>query len=201
MMSFLLMYMVHLASRLKNGAVLIISLLLSSMLVRGQSNDQNYILTHTMLDETGSVYIDKIDYYDGLGRPMQSVLKTASPTQKYIVSLQEYDGAGRQSMVLGTSYANTLINDLTSQTGLTYSISNGGVLTYATDGSGNAIITTDANGKQLGSAIARNHMMSAIGHAIVPFNSMSNSVLSNGLNVYPTSPGGIIQHQYIKFPR
>jgi RHS repeat-associated core domain len=39
--------------------------------------------------------MDQIDYYDGLGRPVQTVLKKASPGQKDIATLQEYDGAGR----------------------------------------------------------------------------------------------------------
>ena len=62
-----------------------------------QSGDRNYVLTKTMLDNTGGVSLDRIDYYDGLGRPVQSVLKKASPGQKDIVTLQEYDNTGRES--------------------------------------------------------------------------------------------------------
>lgn len=62
-----------------------------------QSGDHNYILTKTMLDDTGVASLDKIDYFNGLGRPVQTVLKTASPTRKDIVSLLEYDAIGRES--------------------------------------------------------------------------------------------------------
>ena len=64
--------------------------------ITAQSSNQNYILTRTMQDDTGTSYSDKIDYYDGLGRRVQTVLKAASPTHKDIVTLQEYDGVGRE---------------------------------------------------------------------------------------------------------
>ena len=69
----------------------------STLLMLGQSSNQNYILTRTMLNDAGSSYMDKIDYYDGLGRPVETVLKKASPGQKDMVTLQEYDTAGRPS--------------------------------------------------------------------------------------------------------
>jgi RHS repeat-associated protein len=69
----------------------------------------------------------------------------------------------------GTDIVNTLLSDLSSQTGLTYSVSSTGVLTYATDGNGQAIVTTttDASGNtiQVGSQIARDIMTNAIGHS------------------------------------
>lgn len=60
-----------------------------------QSSDQNYIVKRVMLDKNGVSYIDKIDYFDGLGRPMQTVMKGISPSGKDIVTLQEYDALGR----------------------------------------------------------------------------------------------------------
>ena len=69
----------------------------STLLMLGQSSSQNYILTRTMLNDAGSSYMDKIDYYDGLGRPVETVMKKASPGQKDMVTLQEYDTAGRPS--------------------------------------------------------------------------------------------------------
>ncbi len=60
-----------------------------------QSSDQNYIVKRVMLDKNGVSYIDKIDYFDGLGRPVQTVMKGTSPSGKDIVTLQEYDALGR----------------------------------------------------------------------------------------------------------
>lgn len=50
-----------------------------------------------MQDDTGTSYSDKINYFDGLGRPVETVLREASPLRKDILSLQEYDGVGRES--------------------------------------------------------------------------------------------------------
>lgn len=62
----------------------------------------------------------------------------------------------------GTYYMNNIIDDLSEQTGLSYTITPGGQLTYATDDQGNAIISKDANGNEIGSASARNLMINAI---------------------------------------
>ena len=61
--------------------------------------DENYTLERTMLNANGTKYIDKIVYYDGLGRPFETALKAASPYKSDIVTYQEYDGAGRQYKV------------------------------------------------------------------------------------------------------
>ena len=82
----------------KHSITASILLLLCAMVeIYPQSADRNYILTRTMQNESGSVYIDKIDYYDGLGRPVLTVQKTASPQKQDIVTLQEYDNIGRKS--------------------------------------------------------------------------------------------------------
>ena len=40
--------------------------------------------------------MDEIVYYDGLGRPFQTVQKGITPSHQNMVSLQEYDEAGRK---------------------------------------------------------------------------------------------------------
>lgn len=76
--------------------------------------------------------------------------------------LQQWD---RQN---GTNIVSTLLNDLSEQTGLSYSVSSTGMLTYAKDSEGNPIIATktDAKGNtvQVGSQTARNIMMNAADH-------------------------------------
>ncbi|PXV59424.1 RHS repeat-associated protein [Dysgonomonas alginatilytica] len=79
------------------------------------SADQNYIVTLTPLGQTQSVsYKDKtitvdrtiegdvdvltqIQYFDGLGRPVQTIELGATPGKKDMLHLQEYDAFGRQS--------------------------------------------------------------------------------------------------------
>ena len=56
---------------------------------------KNFISTRTMLDESGENYIERIDYYDGLGRQSQTVAVGASPQGGNIVTAISYDRAGR----------------------------------------------------------------------------------------------------------
>ena len=50
-----------------------------------------------MTAAAGSKYMASYDYYDGLGRLFQKVQKGITPTGSNLISLQEYDGAGRRS--------------------------------------------------------------------------------------------------------
>lgn len=61
-----------------------------------QEAAQNYIRTRVMLNESGSSYMDEIVYYDGLGRPFQTVQKGITPSLQSLISLQEYDEVGRK---------------------------------------------------------------------------------------------------------
>ena len=65
--------------------------------VCAQVSTQNYVRTRTMLDEGGSSYMDNVVYYDGLGRPFQTVQKGITPVgKKNLITLQEYDVMGRE---------------------------------------------------------------------------------------------------------
>ncbi|MDR0828715.1 MAG: DUF6443 domain-containing protein [Prevotellaceae bacterium] len=61
-----------------------------------QSNDQNYIRTRTYTTSDGAEYLDQIAYFDGLGRPNETVLRKITPDQKDLVSFLEYDNFGRE---------------------------------------------------------------------------------------------------------
>ncbi len=76
---------------------LLLTLLLAFTLAQAQTNSRNYVWTRTFTTESQSTFNDQIEYFDGLGRPVQQVLREASPQQRDIVSLQEYDLAGRES--------------------------------------------------------------------------------------------------------
>ena len=67
------------------------------------SAEHNYIITRTPLDEVADMdnpgnarVLTTVQYYDGLGRPSQSVQVGASPTGADLVGLTEYDGFGRE---------------------------------------------------------------------------------------------------------
>ena len=67
--------------------------------MNAQVSTENYIRTRRMLNDTGSSYLDDIAYYDGLGRPFQTVqkaVKNGSLVNKNLATLQEYDATGRE---------------------------------------------------------------------------------------------------------
>ncbi|CAK7011190.1 MAG: hypothetical protein BACC_00462 [Bacteroides sp.] len=85
---------------MKRIYLLYLLLLLQATAGHAQDSSQNYILTRTMLKSDTKSYLSKVVYYDGLGRPFQTVNKAIENTNKKEVSLatlQEYDAAGRET--------------------------------------------------------------------------------------------------------
>lgn len=58
--------------------------------------DKNHIVSRTYTHTTGSTWQDKIEYYDGLGRPEQSVSRYSHSVNN-VITYQEYDIFGRIS--------------------------------------------------------------------------------------------------------
>ena len=71
------------------------ALLCYALTTAAQDASHNYVRTRSMLDEMGGKYLDKVEYFDGLGRPFQTVLKKVTASSSNLVTLQEYDVAGR----------------------------------------------------------------------------------------------------------
>ena len=82
---------------MKRIYMLIALLCCTALTTLAQVVSQNYVRTRMMLDEAAGKYMDKIEYFDGLGRPFQTVLKKASGSGGNLVTLQEYDVAGREA--------------------------------------------------------------------------------------------------------
>ena len=77
----------------------IILIMLSGILgcmVHSQNTGQNYLKTRTHIDHSGNVQEQTV-YCDGLGRPIETVNRKATPGSKDLVTLQEYDTHGRES--------------------------------------------------------------------------------------------------------
>ncbi len=65
----------------------------------GQSKDQNYIRTRTYMSTDTTKRMDQVQYFDGLGRPNQTVQVGITPGKKDLAIMQEYDEFGRESNV------------------------------------------------------------------------------------------------------
>ena len=73
-------------------------LLVVACLLKAQVSTENYIRTRRMTNEAGTSYMDRIDYYDALGRPFQQVWKATqngTAVNKNRATLQEYDLSSR----------------------------------------------------------------------------------------------------------
>jgi hypothetical protein len=75
--------------------ILSIVAMMWALAVCAQTATQNYVLSRTMLDESGSKSIEQISYYDGLGRSTQTVDKGVTPSGADLVTLTEYVGLSR----------------------------------------------------------------------------------------------------------
>ncbi len=78
----------------------ILAILLLPLSLKAQSTDQNYIQTRSYQTANGVSYLDQIQYFDGLGRPVQSVKKAQTTkdgaTWVDLVDCTEYDKIGRE---------------------------------------------------------------------------------------------------------
>ena len=54
--------------RMKRFSIFLLFLIVGCAL-NAQDDYRNYVLSRTMLNGTGTSYLDNITYYDGLGRP------------------------------------------------------------------------------------------------------------------------------------
>ena len=75
-------------------------LLIAACAMSAQVGTPSYVLTRTMLNDIGNSYLDNITYYDGLGRPFQTVQKAVqagNAVNKNLATLQEYDAVGRET--------------------------------------------------------------------------------------------------------
>jgi len=64
-----------------------------------QSPDRNYIKTTTFLNDSATSSLTTVQYYDGLGRPIQTVHQNVGPDNngQDLITVQEYDNFGRES--------------------------------------------------------------------------------------------------------
>ena len=75
-------------------------LLLVPGILSAQSTAENYIRSRRVLNEENTSWMERTVYYDGLGRPYQTLEQTCrdgSPTGKNLIRMSEYDVNGRET--------------------------------------------------------------------------------------------------------
>src|SRR5690606_20398733 len=77
--------------------ILNISLILFTILLNAQSQDQNYVLNTTFLGENGTNPVKKITYFDEMGREVQQIIHKQADNNNDIVTIKSYDGFGRSN--------------------------------------------------------------------------------------------------------
>ncbi|MGL6125506.1 DUF6443 domain-containing protein, partial [Chryseobacterium artocarpi] len=82
--------------------IILSTLLFATGVLHAQSNTENYVQTRVYLEPTSVTnnsikQVQTVQYFDGLGRPIQEIAVKASPTGKDVVSFFEYDAFGRQT--------------------------------------------------------------------------------------------------------
>jgi RHS repeat-associated protein len=76
--------------------IYIFSLCIISIQANTQTTTENFIRSRTFTKDDASTYLDQIQYFDGLGRPIETIQKGVTPTGADLVSFTEYDGIGRE---------------------------------------------------------------------------------------------------------
>jgi hypothetical protein len=88
------------------------------------SDDRNYIKTRTYTSDDGMYYLDAVQYYDGLGRPSQTVQAGITPSGSDLVVLQTYDDFGREDKTylpaIAADNSGAFVTDFTSKSSSTY---------------------------------------------------------------------------------
>ncbi|MBQ0103981.1 MAG: hypothetical protein KBS99_07410, partial [Prevotellaceae bacterium] len=107
-----------------------------------QSPGENYIVTETMLNETGTRSVKSVQYYDGLGRPSVLAAGGANTSGKYLYTMTEYDNMGRESKTWLPAVGTTSPSIITAST-----MSSKSDATYQSDGYAFSETTYDALGR------------------------------------------------------
>jgi RHS repeat-associated protein len=147
---------------------------------------------HTQ-DRFAEKYFDFSPYQYAANNPICNIDVNGDSVN--VASMQAYDKKN------GTNYLQTMITDLESQTGLSFSVSSTGQLVYKKDKDGNAVISTkkDANGTevQVGSKEARDIMTDNISHSTTAYaritkNGSSAPVNGGLINLDPNQISGMM---------
>ena len=82
---------------MRKKANILSALLFIAAQAAAQTSSQNYVKSETMLDSLGQRRQTTVQYYDGLGRPTQSVTNALGGNGTYMATLKELDALDRET--------------------------------------------------------------------------------------------------------
>ena len=85
-------------------------------LLNAQTSNQNYMITLTRLDASGSNLVQSVQYYDGLGRESVLAQGGVNTSGKYVYTMTEYDLLGREAKTWLPAVGTTSPNIITANT-------------------------------------------------------------------------------------
>ena len=96
------------------------------------ASGQNYIVRRDYLNATGTEYVDVVEYFDGLGRSVETVQRGITPSGQSLVTVREYDSQSR----LAREWQ-PVVSPNTD-----FKFDRGGEITYRNDGEGRRMEVT-----------------------------------------------------------
>ena len=96
------------------------------------ASGENYIVRRDYLNATGTEYVDVVEYFDGLGRSVETVQRGITPSGQSLVTVREYDSQSR----LAREWQ-PVVSPNTD-----FKFDRGGEITYRNDGEGRRMEVT-----------------------------------------------------------
>ena len=96
------------------------------------ASGQNYIVRRDYLKAAGTEYVDVVEYFDGLGRSVETVQRGITPSGQSLVTVREYDSQSR----LAREWQ-PVVSPNTD-----FKFDRGGEITYRNDGEGRRMEVT-----------------------------------------------------------
>ena len=145
------------------------------------ASGQNYIVRRDYLNAAGTEYVDVVEYFDGLGRSVETVQRGITPSGQSLVTVREYDSQSR----LAREWQ-PVVSPNTD-----FKFDRGGEITYRNDGEGRRMEVTHRV-SSASASLAGKPVPSAAYKTVLKRKYIDHFVYRNDTLVYILTPTGYI---------
>ena len=145
------------------------------------ASGQNYIVRRDYLNAAGTEYVDVVEYFDGLGRSVETVQRGITPSGQSLVTVREYDSQSR----LAREWQ-PVVSPNTD-----FKFDRGGEITYRNDGEGRRMEVTHRI-SSASASLAGKPVPSAAYKTVLKRKYIDHFVYSNDTLEYILTPTGYI---------